>query len=282
MFFRCRTVLRSAAVLVLAGAAVLAGVGTPAAAAPAPVAADHVLTVLGAGPYRLGGRLAPLVAAGLVTEPAAPDADGRQVVTSLGDWPGELLLTFIGGRLAVLETATDAVRTAVGARVGMSFDQVDRLYHGAGRLLTTADGGPAYLVRYGPLVMVFGDHPIRPGVGAITTGPARIVLPDLGIPAGDRRVRLSVRPPVVRAGGRVVFTGLVPTSGPLACPLDNEAILTSPLFPPEGFGPAVTRDSSGRFRTTYTVPAGTPPGPYDIGLRCGGGNLGVSATLRVV
>ncbi|GAA3340750.1 hypothetical protein GCM10020358_29480 [Amorphoplanes nipponensis] len=143
------------------------------------------------------------------------------MVTSLGDWPGELLLTFIGGRLAVLETATDAVRTAVGARVGMSFDQVDRLYHGAGRLLTTADGGPAYLVRYGPLVMVFGDHPIRPGVGAITTGPARIVLPDLGIPAGDRRVAFPCgHPSYGRRPCRL--TGLVPTSGPLACPLDNE------------------------------------------------------------
>ncbi|WP_344933446.1 hypothetical protein [Actinoplanes nipponensis] len=36
MFFRCRTVLRSAAVLVLAGAAVLAGWGRRPRAAPAP------------------------------------------------------------------------------------------------------------------------------------------------------------------------------------------------------------------------------------------------------
>jgi hypothetical protein len=174
MFIRYRVLLLSVAALLLSAAAI-AGVHTPAAAAPA-TAADHVLTFRGAGPYRIGGRLDPLLSAGLITDPGAPGADGVQVATSLGDWPGELLLTFHHGRFTVLETAAGAVRTAAGARVGMTFDQVDALYHGAGRLITDADGRTSYVLCHGPMVMVFGDHPIRPGVGSISVGPAWILM----------------------------------------------------------------------------------------------------------
>ncbi|BCY09452.1 hypothetical protein [Actinoplanes sp. L3-i22] len=176
MFVRCRALLLSVAAVLLCGAAVIAGVTTPAAAAAPAAAADHVLTVLGAGPYRIGGSLDRLVTAGLITEPSAPDANGAQVATSLGDWPGELLLTFYHGRLAVLDTSAGTVRTAAGARVGMSFDQVDALYHGTGRLITGTGGSTAYVLCYPPMAMVFGDHPIRPGVGSITVGPAWLVL----------------------------------------------------------------------------------------------------------
>jgi hypothetical protein len=95
---------------------------------------------------------------------------------------------------------------------------------------------------------------------------------------------LTVRPLRVHPGGLVRFTGLIPTSGPRACPAENQAILTSTaeLFPPDGFGPAATRDRHGRFTLRYAVPPSVPPGTYSIGLRCGGGNVGVAATLRVV
>lgn len=178
MFVRCRTLLLCVATVLLSGAAAGAGINTPAAAAPA-ASADHVLTLLGAGPYRIGGRLDRLIAAGIVSEPDAPDTSGVQTVTSLGDWAGELLLTFHHGRLVVLETAAGAVRTAAGARVGMAFDQVGTLYHGAGSLITDPGGRTAYVLCVGPMVMVFGDHPIRPGVGSITVGPASLVLPDV-------------------------------------------------------------------------------------------------------
>jgi hypothetical protein len=54
------------------------------------------------------------------------------------------------------------------------------------------------------------------------------------------------------------------------------------LFPPDGFGPTATRDSDGSFAIDYTVPASTTPGTYTVGLRCGGGNVGVGASLTVV
>jgi hypothetical protein len=98
------------------------------------------------------------------------------------------------------------------------------------------------------------------------------------------QARLSVRPHRVHPGGQVLITGLIPTSGPQSCPAGDQAILTSSaaLFPPDGIGPAVPRSSAGRFRLRYAVPTSTPPDTYTIGVRCGGGNVGVSATLRVV
>lgn len=95
--------------------------------------------------------------------------------------------------------------------------------------------------------------------------------------------RLSVRPHSVHPGGRVVIAGLIPTRGPQACPAADQAIATSTaaLFPPDGFGPAASRSASGHFRITYQVPSSTPPGSYRLGARCGGGNVGVSATLQV-
>jgi hypothetical protein len=94
---------------------------------------------------------------------------------------------------------------------------------------------------------------------------------------------ISVSPSTVRSGDPVVISGLVPTSGQPSCPASDTVILTSvaALFPPDGFGPHTSRSTTGAFRTIYTVPTSTPPGTYRIGLRCGGGNVGVGASLRV-
>lgn len=89
-------------------------------------------------------------------------------------------------------------------------------------------------------------------------------------------------PARVRAGHTVVISGTVPTTGPKACPATETPILTSALFPPDGFGPPLARDAAGNFRIKYTVPAATSIGTYQIGVRCGGGNLGIQATLRVM
>jgi hypothetical protein len=91
---------------------------------------------------------------------------------------------------------------------------------------------------------------------------------------------ISVRPKVVDAGGQVRISGSTPVSD---CPADDAAILTSnaDLFPPDGFGPVVPRDANGAFSVVYRVPATTPAATYQIGFRCGGGNVGVFASLRV-
>ncbi|MBT8224893.1 MAG: class F sortase [Dactylosporangium sp.] len=94
---------------------------------------------------------------------------------------------------------------------------------------------------------------------------------------------ISVSPSTVTVGGPVVISGTIPTSGEPSCPQDDVAILTSDpaLFPPDGFGPRATRDATGAFQISYTVPVSTPPGTYPIGMRCGGGNVGVHTELEV-
>ena len=99
-------------------------------------------------------------------------------------------------------------------------------------------------------------------------------------PAYAENASISVSPSTVPAGGTVHISGAIPVQ---KCPASDGATVTSQgaLFPPDGFGPTATRDSNGGFATDYTVPTSTPGGSYDVGLRCGGGNVGVSATLTV-
>jgi hypothetical protein len=98
--------------------------------------------------------------------------------------------------------------------------------------------------------------------------------------ATRRDASISVNPTMVAAGDTVRIRGSVPYS---VCTDDAGPRLTSVdrLFPPDGLGPAAARDPSGAFSVSYTVPAQTPAGTYQIGLRCGGGNVGVSARLQV-
>jgi hypothetical protein len=91
---------------------------------------------------------------------------------------------------------------------------------------------------------------------------------------------ISVSPSAVQPGGTVQITGSIPTK---LCPASDSAIpvATADLFPPDGFGPEATRNSKGAFDISYTVPTSTPAGTYQIGVRCGGGLVGVTAALKV-
>ncbi len=94
---------------------------------------------------------------------------------------------------------------------------------------------------------------------------------------------ISVTPSSVAAGVTVTVSGSIPTSGAGSCPAGDGVTLTSTeaLFPQGGFGPTAPRSASGSFSVTYQVPSSTPAGTYSIGMRCGGGNVGISATLTV-
>lgn len=179
MSLRNRFAMLFAVALMVAGVpVVMSGSAVAAARAATPaVAADHVITVLGAGPYRFGASLNRLTAAGLIDWVTGPDVAGAQLAGSAESWSGELVLTFHHGFLVVVETATGSVRTTAWARVGMSFAEVESIYHGYGELITNDQGRTAYVVPVGPMVLLFGDHPIRPGVGSIQSGPAWILLP---------------------------------------------------------------------------------------------------------
>jgi hypothetical protein len=94
---------------------------------------------------------------------------------------------------------------------------------------------------------------------------------------------ITVSPTSAHPGDSVAITGVVPPKGTRSCPSVDGAQLTSTaeLFPPDGFGPQVSRDAAGRFDTDYTIPSAAVPGTYSIGVRCGGGNVGVSAALQI-
>jgi len=109
------------------------------------------------------------------------------------------------------------------------------------------------------------------GVLVVAGGPAY---------AGQNAIgSIFVSPSEVPAGGTVHISGSV---DPQICPTSDPAIPVSSddLFP-GSFGPATPRNSQGAFALDYTVPTSIPPGTYQLGLRCGGGNVGVIALLQV-
>ncbi|MGC4869768.1 hypothetical protein ACLQ3B_30495 [Micromonospora sp. DT53] len=155
--------------------------GAVPASAPGPLATavEHthpeVLSVRGAGVYRIGASLASLIRNGHVGW-TAPGCDGVVHTGVTGPWAGVLLLAFRNGRLVEVGTATAPPRSPAGATVGMSFDELEAIYGRRGSLVRNDAGdAEAYLVRVGSRVELFTGHPIRPGVGYFQVGPASFV-----------------------------------------------------------------------------------------------------------
>jgi hypothetical protein len=94
---------------------------------------------------------------------------------------------------------------------------------------------------------------------------------------------ITVSPSSAPRGSTVTISGNVPVSGTASCASGDPAQLTSTadLFPPDGLGPQAPRDAIGNFDITYTIPPAASSGAHSIGVRCGGGAVGVSATLQV-
>jgi hypothetical protein len=91
---------------------------------------------------------------------------------------------------------------------------------------------------------------------------------------------LAVAPGTVVAGGSVHITG--------TCEASTEGFAISSAFLHDsthdfaGVGAAsFTSDGAGSFAADAQIPVSTVPGTYTVTGRCGGGNLGVSATLIV-
>ncbi|WP_433538198.1 hypothetical protein ACQPZK_11060 [Micromonospora sp. CA-249363] len=162
-----------------ATAAPPAGGGT-ATSAYGPLAATghthpQVLSVGGAGVYRIGASLAALTAAGRI-DWTAPGCGTVVNAGVTGSWAGVLLLAFKDGRLVEVGTATAPPQSPAGARVGMSFAELEAIYGPRGSLIRNDAGdAEAYLVRVGSRVELFTGHPIRPGVGYFQVGPASYV-----------------------------------------------------------------------------------------------------------
>ena len=96
---------------------------------------------------------------------------------------------------------------------------------------------------------------------------------------------LQVSPGSVTAGDTVVVSGSVgPGQAGSACASSIELLSRAFDDTHEFAGvPAVTAAvrADGTFTTTTRIPRSRPAGTYDISGRCGGGNIGVSATLQV-
>ncbi|GGM03580.1 MULTISPECIES: hypothetical protein [Micromonospora] len=170
------------AVAVLAAVGLLAvPVGAPApaqAGPPAGVRAEQtqILSVGGAGPFRIDASLTTLSAAGLIDSTAPGGCDDVVIAGVTGSWAGKILLTFRAGRLVAIGTATNPPHSPAGAGVGDSFADLAQTYGTRGALISNDAGtATAYLVRYGPRVELFTGHPIRPGVGYFQVGPASFV-----------------------------------------------------------------------------------------------------------
>ena len=94
-------------------------------------------------------------------------------------------------------------------------------------------------------------------------------------------VALAVTPAVARRGTTVLVHGVAGgcTAG------DAVTIISHAFSPAHEFAgvPAVFAPvgAAGRFSVRATIPATRAPGSYGLTARCGGGNLGVSAELRV-
>jgi hypothetical protein len=119
----------------------------------------------------------------------------------------------------------------------------------------------------------------RPLVVALVGGVAALVV--LVVPAyAAQNGSITVSPSTVPAGGTVHISGSVSVK---ACPLLDSATVVgkAALFPPDGFGPSAARNAQGDFALDHAVPTSTPPGSYEIEVRCGGGNVGIAATLTV-
>jgi hypothetical protein len=104
----------------------------------------------------------------------------------------------------------------------------------------------------------------------------------------DRTFRTPQRPSLHVTPSRALAGASVRVFGNAGgCPRgDTVTLLSSAFSSTHEFAgvPAVfTRvKARGAFSTTTRIPSGRAAGPYGITARCGGGNLGVSATLTVI
>ena len=93
------------------------------------------------------------------------------------------------------------------------------------------------------------------------------------------RPRLAVEPDSVTPGGIVLLTGNAGT-----CSVGSAVIAISRAFPGHAYGEGALagRVGSGHaFSIVGHVRSNLRPGGYPVSARCGGGNLGVGATIRV-
>lgn len=116
------------------------------------------------------------------------------------------------------------------------------------------------------------------------SGMILVVLLAAAAPASAATIAVS--PTTVQTSGTVTVSGDVLVNGTRTCAVGDDVTLISNAF--RGFSEfagegalVLPVDSTGHFTSTVTLKPSVPAGTYTITGRCGGGNLGVSATLTV-
>jgi len=114
-----------------------------------------------------------------------------------------------------------------------------------------------------------------------TFAVALVVLAAVAVAASATasRPRIVVRPRTVALGGTVRVSGNAGT-----CTVGDTVTLISGAFPGHAFGRGTLSGlvrAGHSFSVVGRVPANVPAGRYSVSGRCGGGNLGVAATIRV-
>jgi hypothetical protein len=97
---------------------------------------------------------------------------------------------------------------------------------------------------------------------------------------------IVVSPTAVQTSGTVTVSGDVLVNGTRGCAAGDDVTLISNAFAGisefAGQGAVVLPvDATGHFSSSVTLKPAVVPGTYTITGRCGGGNLGVNATLTV-
>jgi hypothetical protein len=121
-----------------AGAAIASPRATPR---PSPSAAARdtsmVLAADGVGPYRVGASLADLRSRRLVKNIGESQNCGLpwQIGEAANRYEGRLSLAFESGRLTDVATSSKSLATPSGARVGMTLDDLRRIYGDRGNVI---------------------------------------------------------------------------------------------------------------------------------------------------
>jgi hypothetical protein len=116
---------------------------------------------------------------------------------------------------------------------------------------------------------------------------AAVVLATIaGTPGLVSAASISVSPTTVVPGGNVRLSGDVLAGGTPGCDVAGGVTLISDAFAGLGEFAGVGAvnlpvDATGHFDSTVALTTSVAAGTYTISGRCGGGNLGVSATLVV-
>jgi hypothetical protein len=108
----------------------------------------------------------------------------------------------------------------------------------------------------------------------------------VGTPGFVSAVSINASPSTVAPGGNVRLSGDILANGTPGCDVTGTVTLISDAFAGLGEFAGVGAvylplDPTGSYDTTVTLSASVAPGTYSISGRCGGGNLGVTATIVV-